>query len=205
MEVIIPSRYILTKEEEIACFPAIAYPLPNGQVKHDVFYDNNPFHSVQMVGHAEQGILFTVCHVFVERYIQRYVKRAFDDVEIFRYYFSRGTYPEPPGDLQGEQLGRVSDAKSHDLWSSYEHISGPYIANPQLLTSAFSAGRLDNISPKATENLIPERGHYRRNPQDLPVVGVILADAKSGEVVTDQKYLEDLLIRTKSKKPTFIN
>jgi signal peptidase I len=195
----------LTKDEESACFPGVAYHLPTGEVRNELLWGHNKFLSVQIAGHADDHSIFTLSHIFVERYINRCIKRPFDNVEIFRYYFSRGFLPEKPSDLADGITNHLSDSQGADIWTCYEHLSGPYLADSEYITSQFSAGRLDDISPQINTNLIPDKAAYRRNPQDLPILGVIMTKDESDEVSQNQKFLEDLVLRTKLKKTNYVN
>lgn len=201
-EVIIPSRYILTPDVEVGAFVGVAYKLPDGKVKNELLLGTNSFLSVQMISQANKEGIFAVYHIFVERYVNTCLKRTIDDVDIFRFHLSRGDFPERPSELQGLLTQHFISPKRENVWTSYEHISGPYLADPQFISSALSAGRLDYITPVTSQNLVLDRAAYRRNPHDLPMMGVIIAE---DEVSSDYKYLEDMVIRTKTKKPTFIN
>jgi hypothetical protein len=201
-EIILPSRYILTKDTEVGCFAGVAYRDQNGKTRSELLLGTISFLSVQLVGQADKDGIFTVDHIFVERYITQCLKKRLEDVEIFKFYLSRGDFPEIPSDLPGEVVVHfVSPQKDH-VWTSYQHISGPYLADTQYISSALSANRLDDISPNVTQNLIPERAHYRHNPQDLPQIGVIVGD---DEATVEQKYFEDLIMLMKIKKPTYVN
>lgn len=201
-EVIIPSKYVLTKDEEIGIFPGVAYKLANKQVKNELLWGSNKFLAVQMAGQMNEEMIFTISHVFVERYINKCLDRTIDNVEIFRFYLSRGDFPERPTDIQGETVRCFKDENGRDVWTTYEHISGPYIADPQYIVSAFTAGRTEDISPVITESLIYDKMAYQRNPVDLPILGVVIED---DDIAKDQKYFEDMLLRTKAKKPIFVN
>jgi hypothetical protein len=65
-----------------------------------------------------------------------------------------------------------------------------------------SAGRLEAISPTVRENLVPDRAEYMRNPQDLPVLGVV---STMDEIAADQKLMQDMIFRSKTKKPFYVN
>lgn len=201
-EIIIPSRYILTKEVEIGSFVGVAYRLSDNKIKTELLLGTDSFLSVQMAGQVTDDAIFTIDHIFVERYINKCVQRAYDSIDVFRFYLSRGNFPERPEDLQGEQSNHFKDSTGSDIWTSYEHISGPYLADPQFITSAFSANRLDDLSPIQTQGLILDKAAYRRNPKDLPMLGVVVAE---DDVSSEQKYLEDLCLRTKTKKTIFVN
>src|ERR1700686_5422918 len=108
-EVIIPFKYILTQNEEIGTFPCVAYRLPDKTIKHEILWGYNKFLSVPMMGQTEENSVFTVAHVFVERYINKCLDRTIDNVEIFRFYLSRGYFPERPEDIQGEVIRRFQD------------------------------------------------------------------------------------------------
>lgn len=201
-EMIVASRYILTKSEEVGSFVCVAYKLAGGEVRNEILMGHNKSVSVQMVGGVDENVLFGVYHVFVERYIKKCLDRTIDNVEIFRFHLSRGDYPTQPSDIRGELLSSFIDSQGNNVWTSYEHISGPYLADPQFVVSAFTAGRMDDIAPIITQNLILDPASYRRSPQDLPLLGVI---PQMDEITADQKQMEDILIRTKTKKPSFVN
>jgi hypothetical protein len=201
-EVIVPFKYVLTQEEEIGIFPGVAYKTADNKIRNEILWGNNKFMSVTIIEQLDENMVFTISHVFVERYIKKCLDRTIDNVEIFRLYVSRGEYPERPSDMQGELIRHYADSRKNDVWTSYEHISGPYLADPQYLVSAFTSGNLDDISPVITENLIIDKAAYRRNPADLPILGVVV---DSDEATRDQKYLEDMVLRTKTKKTIFLN
>jgi len=201
-EVIVPFKYILTKEEEIGVFPGVAYKIADNQVRNEILWGNNKFMSVPIIEQMDENMIFTISHVFVERYIKKCLDRTIDNVEIFRFYVSRGEYPEQPSDMQGELIRHYADSHKNDVWTFYEHISGPYLADPQYIVSAFTAGGLDELAPVITENLIIDKEAYRRDPQDLPVMGVV---TETDETSKEIKYLEDMVLRTKTKKTIFVN
>jgi len=201
-ELILACRYILTRDVEIGSFVGVAYKLSDDKVKTELLLGTNSSLSVQVAGQATDDAVFTVDHIFVERYINTCVRKPLENIDIFRFYLSRGHYPERPEDMQGELYSHFQDSIGNDIWTSYEHISGPYLADPQYITSAFSANRLDDLLPIQTTSLILDKASYKRNPQDIPILGVVLAE---DEATSEQKYLEDLCLRTKQKKPTYIN
>jgi len=201
MEVVVATRYVLTKDDEVGNWCGVAYK-KDGRTKTELLWGTNHNVSVPIIHDHQSDYLFTVHHVFVERYINEILKLPFHDVEIFRFYLSRGDLPDRPTDLLGEVVRQFKDRDNKNCWTSYEHISGPYLANTQFVTSCFSAGCLDRISPEITKNLIPGRLAYMKNPQDLPILGVIPI---GNEFTNDPKYYEDLLIRLKGEKPKWIN
>src|SRR5271170_1114970 len=196
-EVIIPVRYILTKEEEIGVFAGVAYKTPTGK-RTELLFGTNAWLAVQIAGERNQEYVFSVHHVFVERYITSCLDRNLKEVEIFRFYLTRGHYPERPVDARGEMVTHFRDAENRDVWTMYEHISGPYLADPIFVTSQFSAGRLEDISPVLTKNLVWDKAAYLRDPEDLPQLGVLLGN---DQITIDQKNFEDTIIRNKPQKP----
>jgi hypothetical protein len=120
----------------------------------------------------------------------------------FVFYLTRGDFPEQPEDVMGDLLPKTRDASKNDVWASYEHISGPYLADPMYIMSQLSAGHLDDLSPYVRENLVPDRAEYMCNPQDLPVLGIV---STMDEIAADQKLMQDLVFRSKTKKPIYIN
>lgn len=200
-EVIVPCRYILTKEEEIGVFAGVAYKTATGK-RTELLWSTNSRLAVQIAGERNQEYVFAIHHVFVERYIHHCLDRAFHEVEIFRFYLTRGNYSERPIDSIGDLVTHFKDAENRDVWTTYEHISGPYLADPIFVTSQFSAGRLEDISPSVTKNLVWDKAQYLRNPEDLPQLGVMLGN---DQVTIDQKNFEDGIIRSKPQKPPTIH
>lgn len=201
-EVVVPCRYLLTPDAEVGSFTGVAYKKEDGTVRTELLWGTDRKVSVKISGEMGQDFMYAYTHTFVERYINQCLKRPFIDVEIFRFYMSRGEFPEAPTDLQGEILRHFKDPQQKDVWTSYEHISGPWLANTEYVISQLSAGRLDDISAKVTTNLIPDRSSYLQNPQDLPIVGIIQSTDESS---IDQRLMEDLIIRQRIKKPQYIN
>lgn len=201
MELILPSLYILTKTSEIGRFPGVAYKLDDGKVKNELLWGHNKFLSVQMVGQTNEEGLFCIYHIFVERYIDKCLKKPFNNMEIFQFYLFRGDFPEQPPEMRGELVRHFLDEKNQHVWTSYEHLSGLYLANPQYITSQFTASQLEDISPTITEPLIIDKAAYMRNPQNILIPGVIL---EADQVSTDQRYLEELLFKTRQPKKTWI-
>jgi len=202
IEVVIPSRYVLTKESETGMWPGVAYKLQDGKVKNELLWGTNRFLSVQLAGSVDKDVLFAFYHIFVERYINKCLHVPFNDIDIFRFYLTRGEFPEQPDDMRGDLLPKIKDAAKKDVWASYEHISGPYLADPMYIMSQLSAGRLEDLSPTVRENLVPDRAEYSRNPQDLPVLGVV---STIDEIAADQKIMQDIVFRSKTKKPFYVN
>jgi hypothetical protein len=183
-------------------WPGVAYKLQDGKVKNELLWGTVRFLSVQLAGSVNPEVLFAFYHIFVERYINQCLHIPFNEVDIFRFYLTRGDFPEQPEDMTGDLLPKIQDAAKKDVWASYEHISGPYLADPMYLMSQMSAGRLEDISPYVRENLVPDRMEYMRNPQDLPVLGVV---STMDEIAADQKIMQDIVFRSKAKKPVYIN
>jgi hypothetical protein len=183
-------------------WPGVAYKTPDGKVKTELLWGTNKFLSVQMAGHAGEDVIFAFYHIFVERYINKCLQTPFNETEIFRFYLTRGDFPEKPEDMIGDLLPKIIDAQKKDVWASYEHISGPYLVDPIYVMSQMSAGRLEAISPTVRENLVPDRAEYMRNPQDLPVLGVV---STMDEIAADQKLMQDMIFRSKTKKPFYVN
>lgn len=204
-EVIIPSLYFISREEESGCFPGVAYKQVDGSVKNEILWGYNKFLSVSIVNHSDENAMLNISHVFVERYISRCLEQKYDDVEVFRFYINKGAAIERPFDLRGDTISQYKDTHGHNIWISYEHISGPYLADPQYLVSAFTSESLDDISPIVMENLVIDKASYKNNPQDLPVMGVLIGKEAEDETAQQQKYLEDLLIKTRVRKPVYIN
>lgn len=207
-EVILPTKYILTKDEEIAVMVGVAYRLQDNTVKTEVLGATEPNLSVQLIGQVSPELLFSHHHVFVERYVDICLKQKLENVDVFRFYIYRGEYPERPSDLQGETLvqihgdSRLTTVYPGDLWIGYEHISGPYLADTESLISAYHAGRMDSVSAKCPLPLVMDKSQYLRNKQDLPMVGIVIED---DEVAVDQKMLEDLVLRSKARKREYVN
>lgn len=203
-EVVIPTRYILTRDLEVGVWAGVAY-MKDGKARSELLWGTNKFLGVE-IHHAHQAdYLYAVHHVFVERYIRECVKRPFCEVEIYKFSLERGDLPERPASLLGELVAHSKDPSGKDCWTSYQHISGPYLADVQYITSQFSASRLETISPTVTHNLIKDRADYLKNPQDLPQIGVIEGFGNTDEEGPPLKYYEDLLIRLRSEKPTRVN
>ena len=201
-EVIVPSKYILTDEEEICMFPGVAYTLDDGTVRNEILFPYEKFLSVQIASQIDDNVMFTVSHVFAERYINKCLNRTIDNVEIFRFFYERGDYKERPADMGGDLIVHFTDTKKKDTWATYEHISGPYLTDPQYIVSAFTSNRLDYISPFVTENLIPDRAHYMRHPQNLPIVGVVIDEDDASR---EAKFMEDLYLLSRTKKQIYLN
>jgi hypothetical protein len=85
LEVIIPSRYILTKDTETGMWPGVAYKAPDGKVKNELLWGTVRFLSVQLAGRADPDVLFAFYHIFVERYINQCLQLPFNEVDIFRF------------------------------------------------------------------------------------------------------------------------
>ena len=198
-EFIVASKYIELPGTEIGCFPGIAYKF-QGEAKTELVVGQNYRTSVWMLGNSQPELTFAVYHTFVERYI-KYLGLRFEDVETFRFHVAHGPFPNRPSDLVGETISYVQETVDTHAWFAYEHISGSYLADVQLLVSQFTAGRLSEVEAKITKDLIPDRRAYLENPQDLPLIGII---PSGDQADMDQKFLEDLLLRYKTPKPVII-
>lgn len=195
-ETIIATKYILTREVEVGMWCGVAY-LKDGKPRSEILWGTNPHLAVEISGERNEEITFFIHHVFVERYIREILRIPYEQVELFRFFLSRGAFTERPTDIPSTQASHLLDKAGKDIWTSYEHICGPYYADPEYITSQFSAGRLEDISPEITKNLILGRLAYMDNPRDLPVLGIIL---ETHGQFHPQQFYEDLCMRLKTPK-----
>ena len=206
-EIIIPCKYIEMKEWQTGCIPGVAY-LKDGKPVTKLVLGTERNVSVQLFSDVQEGITFAIHHVFIGRYIKYVLKAREEDVEIFRFGIFHGngfldnSELETGNDLPGEIVSEFKETTGALCRFSFEHISGPFLADIQLLISQFTANRLTEISGAVTENLILDRRSYLANPKDLPMLGVI---AEADEVTTNQRMFEDMLLRDKEPKKKFLN
>lgn len=177
--------------------------MQDGKPRSEILWGTDNRVSIQITGVAEHGYFLGVYHTFVQRYIDNVLKRLSTEVEVYKFYLSRGHFPEAPKDLLGDNKRHSVDSRGYDLWTSIAHISGPYLADQEYLTSQFSAERLEDISPSIPfGTLLQDRAAYVKNPRDLRQFGIHIKDPDDG--VNLQMY-EELVLRDRVEKPIVRN
>lgn len=201
-EFIVACRWVQLPDMEIGSLPGVAYR-NNDKIVTEMVRSCDYNVSVKLFGDYSDEITWAVHHVFVERYIKYVLRKDIQDVEIYRLHVAHGDFGgERPTDIVGDTLSHFQETPSKEAWFTMEHLSGPYLANGQSLVSAFTACRLAEVSARIPQNLIPNRLSYLRNPQDLPLLGIIV---DADQVTMEQKIFEDILIRTRKPKSFTIN
>lgn len=201
-EYIVACRWVEFPEMEIGSIPGVAYR-NNDKIVTELLRSVDYNVSVKLYGGIDAEMSWAVHHVFVERYIKYVLRKSFQDVEIYRIHVAHGDFEgERPSDISGEVVSHFQEIEGKESWFSYEHLCGPYLADMQPVVSAFTAGRLTEVSARVPQNLIPNRRTYVQQPQDLPLLGVIV---NADEITMRQKIYEDLLIRCKKPKIPTIN
>lgn len=195
MEMILPSKYVLNESTEISSFPGVAYKTERG-VKTELIWGTHPLISVALVDKRTEIDTLIISHVFVERYISTYIKQDIMNVEIFKIHFNKGDFPEKPDGMRGDIISNFKDNKLDDIWMSYEHVHGPYLADTNYIASHMREKRLEEIGAKILVDLIPERDNYMENPLDLPQIGIIM----NGSDDSQFDYIHNLVQRDRSIK-----
>lgn len=201
-EYIVAARWVELKDMETGQLVGVAYR-NNDKIVTEILHQREYNVAVKLFGDFDDDITWSVHHVFVERYIKYVLKRGLEEVEIYRIHIAHGDFDgERPGDVLGEVIAHVQESAGKEGWFTMEHLSGPILADSQSIVSHFTAGRLSRISAKIPQNLIPNRLSYIKNPQDLPLLGVIITSDATSML---QKNYEDNLIRLKKPKIPRIN
>ena len=145
--------------------------LSDDQQLMSVLFKNVPNCQVNLVELNESDLLLRILHVFVDRYKQEWKIKG--PAEVWRWHVEISPEFDDPCPQYCE-LTSEHIADGHRVRNLIEHVSGPHLVHPPLLSSELEK----NLVPiaKCGRDLIPERDHYRSHSRELMHPGMVSED-----------------------------